>query len=117
MLHKVTGVETPVLDTTYTYNSTSAQVTGVQHSSGHYSSSYTYDANGNILTVSDGTYTTSYVYDSANQLVRENNQAGGFTHTWTYDNGGQHPVPPGVCLYHRRAGNTCGYRKLHLRRQ
>ena len=42
--------------------------------------SYTYDNNGNILTVSDGTNTTSYVYDSANQLVRENNQAGGFTH-------------------------------------
>jgi len=30
---------------------------------------YTYDANGNILSVSDGTNTTSYVYDSANQLV------------------------------------------------
>ena len=46
--------------------------------------SYTYDDNGNILSVSDGTNTTSYVYDSANQLIRENNQAGGFTHTWTY---------------------------------
>ena len=50
--------------------------------------SYTYDANGNILSVSDGTNTTSYVYDSANQLVRENNQAGGFTHIWVYDNAG-----------------------------
>ena len=49
---------------------------------------YTYDANGNILSVSDGTNTTSYVYDSANQLVRENNQAGGFTHVWTYDRAG-----------------------------
>ena len=50
--------------------------------------SYTYDNNGNILTVSDGTNTTSYVYDSANQLVRENNQAGGFTHVWTYNYAG-----------------------------
>ena len=49
---------------------------------------YTYDDNGNILSVSDGTNTTSYVYDSANQLIRENNQAGSFTHTWTYDNAG-----------------------------
>ena len=46
--------------------------------------SYTYDGNGNILSVSDGTNTTTYVYDSDNQLIRENNQAGGFTHTWEY---------------------------------
>ncbi len=50
--------------------------------------SYTYDGNGNILSVSDGTNTTSYVYDSANQLIQENNQAQGFTHTWEYNNAG-----------------------------
>ena len=50
--------------------------------------SYTYDLNGNILTISDGTNVTSYVYDSANQLVRENNQGGNYTHTWTYDDAG-----------------------------
>ena len=49
---------------------------------------YTYDNNGNILSVSDGSYTTSYTYDSANQLTRENNQAAGKTWTWTYDNAG-----------------------------
>ena len=49
---------------------------------------YTYDDNGNILSISDGTHTTSYVYDSANQLIRENNQADGFTHTWEYDGAG-----------------------------
>ncbi len=49
---------------------------------------YTYDDNGNITSVSNGTNTTSYVYDSANQLIRENNQAGGYTHTWEYDNAG-----------------------------
>ncbi|MBE6920297.1 MAG: DNRLRE domain-containing protein [Ruminococcaceae bacterium] len=50
--------------------------------------SYTYDGNGNILTISDGTNTTSYVYDSANQLIRENNQEAGKTWTWVYDNAG-----------------------------
>ena len=59
---------------------------------------YTYDNNGNILSVtttekdSEGTitatHTTSYEYDSTNQLVRENNQEGDFTHTWQYDNAG-----------------------------
>lgn len=47
--------------------------------------SYTYDDNGNILSVSDGTYTTSYVYDNANQLTRENNQRRNKTYVWTYD--------------------------------
>ena len=50
--------------------------------------SYTYDANGNITSVSDGTYTTNYVYDTANQLVRENNQATNKTWTWEYDDAG-----------------------------
>jgi len=49
---------------------------------------YTYDDNGNILSINEGANTTSYVYDSANQLIRENNQAGGFTNTWEYDAGG-----------------------------
>ena len=50
--------------------------------------SYTYDDNGNILTVSDGTNTTCYTYDKANQLIREDNQGGGFTHVWRYDTAG-----------------------------
>jgi RHS repeat-associated protein len=50
--------------------------------------SYTYDNNGNILSVSDGTDTTSYVYDSQNQLIRENNQQANKTWTWTYDAAG-----------------------------
>lgn len=41
---------------------------------------YTYDANGNITSISGGTNNnTTYVYDSANQLVRENNQKAGKT--------------------------------------
>ena len=49
---------------------------------------YTYDDNGNIVSISDGSNSTTYEYDSANQLVRENNQAGGYTYTWTYNNAG-----------------------------
>ena len=49
---------------------------------------YTYDGNGNILSVLDGTYTTSYVYNSANELIRENNEKIGKTYTWEYDNAG-----------------------------
>ena len=47
---------------------------------------YTYDSNGNILTISDGSHTTSYAYDSANQLIWEYNPAQGYAHNWVYDN-------------------------------
>jgi len=84
-----------VFTTDYTFAGTddassSDQVSVLEHSGPNYDAaySYTYDGNGNILTVSDGTNTTSYVYDSANQLIRENNQAGNFTHTWVYDAAG-----------------------------
>ena len=50
--------------------------------------SYTYDGNGNVLSVYDVLYTTHYVYDTANQLIRENNQEAHKTWTWTYDNAG-----------------------------
>ena len=50
--------------------------------------SYTYDNNGNILSVNGGGNTVSYVYDSQNQLIRENNQSSDFTRTWTYDSAG-----------------------------
>ena len=53
-----------------------------------WSYTYTYDANGNIKTVSDGTYTTTYTYDNQNQLTREDNQRAGKTWVWTYDDAG-----------------------------
>jgi len=38
--------------------------------------------------VNFGGNTTKYTYDSQNQLIREDNQAGGYTYFWTYDNAG-----------------------------
>ena len=50
--------------------------------------SYTYDANGNILTIADatGTVIASYTYDSLNQLTGAT--VGSDVYAYTYDNGG-----------------------------
>jgi len=94
-LKNAEGTFDNILTTDYTFygtenTTTSGQVSGLQQTGTNFSIaySYTYDENGNILSVSDGTNTTSYTYDSANQLIRENNQAGDFTYTWTYDSAG-----------------------------
>ena len=60
-------------------------------SAGAFSSSYNffYDGNGNIVHVKqNGNKNTYYHYDSANQLIREDNQAAGKTWVWTYDDAG-----------------------------
>ena len=87
--------ETSLQTTVYTYHDTaeraSTRIATVRTTRGtavDITYSYTYDGNGNILTISDGTNTTSYVYDTANQLIRENNQGAGRTWTWVYDNAG-----------------------------
>ena len=49
---------------------------------------YTYDARGNITSVTANGSTTTYAYDNLGQLTRENNQAAGKTWTWTYDTAG-----------------------------
>ena len=73
-----------------TSNGTTSQVRNLQYvgASLGLNLTYDYDANGNIISVSDGTYTTTYEYDDANQLTRENNQAAGKTWVWTYDDAG-----------------------------
>ena len=80
-----------VLSTSYAYRDIDAQYTTTQVSSltssfggNTVSHSYTYDANGNIL--SDGT--TTYAYDSLNQLVWEYNTAAGKAWNYAYDLGG-----------------------------
>ena len=80
-----------VLATSYAYRDIDAQYTTTQVSSltntfggNTLSHSYTYDANGNIL--SDGT--TTYAYDSLNQLVWEYNTAAGKAWNYAYDLGG-----------------------------
>ena len=87
--------ETTVQTTIYSFVSpgstaTTNQVSSLRQQGADYDDTFTYiyDGNENVLSVSDGTYTTTYQYDSANQLIRENDQLGGFTHTWTYDDGG-----------------------------
>lgn len=74
----------------YTYvdvgtDKTTSLVQSVQTAAGTYS--YTYDAVGNITSVSNGSYTTSYVYDDLNQLVRVNDQRAAYTYTYEYENG------------------------------
>ncbi len=80
-----------VLSTSYAYRDIDAEHTTTQVSSltstfggNTVSHSYTYDANGNIL--SDGT--TTYAYDSLNQLVWEYNTAAGKAWNYAYDLGG-----------------------------
>ena len=89
------STESTVMTTTMGFTSpssvtTSNQISSIRQQTGSFDETfiYTYDANGNILSVYDGTYTTSYEYDTANRLVRENNQQENFTHTWTYDSAG-----------------------------
>ncbi len=85
---------TTVLTDTFTYRSSSTGTTGqvaklVSDAAAYdVTYEYTYDNNGNITSVKSGTKTTSYVYDSANQLIRENNQAANKTWTWSYDSAG-----------------------------
>ena len=64
--------------------------------------SYTYDAAGNITSITDGSLVTYYTYDSLNQLIREDNAYSNKTVVYTYDNGGtlltktEYPYSPTV---------------------
>ncbi len=49
---------------------------------------FSYDDNGNIVCVKHNGKYTYYHYDSANQLIREDNEAAGKTWVWTYDDAG-----------------------------
>lgn len=61
-----------------------------RHWTNHTSFLYYYDANGNITRIFDGKKLTDYAYytyDCLNQLIREDNKAGGYTCVYTYEDG------------------------------
>ena len=96
---------------TPTATTTAGQVATQKYSGSGYllTNNYTYDANGNITAVKTTTNengtsvekTTNYTYDTANQLIREDNQAANKTWTWEYDDAGN-------ILYRKEYAYTTG---------
>ena len=92
---EVKNGEETVLTTTYTYydpteTTTSTQVKSIQQTAGDYSLtlSYTYDDNGNILTISDGTNILRYQYGEGNKLTREDDPEAGISTSYLYGENG-----------------------------
>ena len=92
---EVKNGEETVLTTTYTYydpsdTTTSTQVKSIQQTAGDYSLtlSYTYDDNGNILTISDGANTLRYQYGEGNKLTREDDPVAGISTSYLYGENG-----------------------------
>lgn len=81
---------TTVLTETITYSDNSDRVATLDIDTNAYGSiyQYTYDGNGNIVSIRSGVNVVTYEYDSQNQLIRENNPFDSHTWTWTYDNAG-----------------------------
>lgn len=91
-----TGAVTTLSERQYTYvtnedRATSERIAGLTYYTpyGSLSTSFTYDANGNIASISrNGTVIYSYECDSLNQLIREDDRIGNKTVIYTYDNNG-----------------------------
>lgn len=91
------------LNHSYTYadaagNKTTSLVETLTTAAGTYT--YTYDAAGNILSISDGAYLLSYQYDGLNRLIRENDERAGKTYTYEYA-AGKYNKEKGVRLHNR----------------
>jgi RHS repeat-associated protein len=93
----VSSGENDILTTAYAYlaaanqNETTTLISALTNSGVNWSETlnYTYDALGNIETISEGnTQKAKYYYDGLNQLIREDNAWLGKTVAYTYDNGG-----------------------------
>ena len=79
--------DSTVLNKAATFTDPSATSTSGQVAS-YNGFTYTYDDNGNILSVQDGAFSHYYEYDSAGQVVRETDMFLAFSTTWTYDEAG-----------------------------
>ncbi len=92
----ITALTEEILSSSYTYLANGTNQTGlvskVQHtgSNGNLGTfEYTYDANGNITTVTvDGALQDTYTYDGLNQLIRHDDARANKSYTYTYDIGG-----------------------------
>lgn len=85
---KVTTTGGTELQTSYTYTANKENIASIANPADG-TLTYTYDGNGNILTVSqNNVQKLKYTYDSLNQLVREDNAYSNQSYTYAYDVGG-----------------------------
>jgi RHS repeat-associated protein len=87
----VSGIDTVLRHTDFSYlqgvNGSSTSKVGTVNDGGVVTT-YAYDSNGNISTITKNGQTIAYFYDELNQLIRENNQVQNQTITYTYNIGG-----------------------------
>lgn len=76
--------------TTYVYDA-AKRLIAIQYPDSALNVSYTYDAVGNVLTMTDPSGTTTYTYDSANRLLSETKQMNGALYVtgYVYTTGGK----------------------------
>ena len=82
--------ESQIFHVSYEYPDSGKNIIGLPTKivNGGVATEYTYDANGNITSVTENKKKVSYVYDGLNRLVRENNELLNKTITYYYDEGG-----------------------------
>ena len=73
-----------------------------------YQATYTYDARGNVQSVSNGTETTTYEYDALNRLTKENNK------TYSYDASGRMSSFNGTAMSYDSRGRLTQFGNMAL---